>query len=169
VLDVPCGTGRFTRQLLEAGKHLVNGDISLPMLRAADNVGRATHESGTNKGALIGGVRFDAERLPFPDSSIDLVMSIRFLFHVPREVRVRIMRELGRVSKRYLVIDVRHRYTITTHTKRLSAFLRGKRTPSERYSMKQLAEDLAAAGLKEKSRIFISPMFSEKLVVVCEK
>jgi SAM-dependent methyltransferase len=168
VMDVPCGTGRFTRLLLGAGKQVINGDISLAMIQAADRAGREGADATVVDG-LLGGVRFDAERIPMPDDAVDMVMSIRFLFHVPRDIRVRIMREFARVSKRWVVVDVRHRYTVTTHTKRLRAWMLGKRTPSERYSLKQIAEDLKAAGLVERSRTWMAPGFSEKMLIVCEK
>ena len=38
VLDVPCGTGRFTELLLGAGKHVVNADRSRAMLLTMHNL-----------------------------------------------------------------------------------------------------------------------------------
>jgi ubiquinone/menaquinone biosynthesis C-methylase UbiE len=163
VLDLPCGTGRFTQQILEHGWKLVNGDISLPMLRSAREVAQ-----GHN--ALIGSTRFDAEHLPFADRSLDLVLSIRFLMHVPRSVRPRIFAEYARVSKRYVVLDVRHKYCLNTwfkHVRRV--FSKKVKLPEHRYNMRELEEDIKAGGLRIVRKVWNWPPFSEKLVLLCEK
>lgn len=163
VLDIPCGTGRFTRQILDRGWRLVNGDISLPMLREARRLGEGRE-------ALLGGVRCDAERLPFPDASIDMVMSIRFLMHVPDDLKVRILREYARISRRWVLVDVRHQYCINTQVKRLRRALGAKRkTPPRRYSLGRLKRDIEASGLVIRRRIWLVPPFSEKLLVLCER
>src|SRR6185369_12236401 len=66
VLDVPCGTGRFTELLLGAGKRVVNADRSLPMLRAS------REKAGAERAVSV---QCDAEHLPFADRSFDLVLS----------------------------------------------------------------------------------------------
>lgn len=162
VLDLPCGNGRFTRRILEAGYTLTNADLSLPMLAAA----RAAAGDG---GGFLGSVRCDAERLPFADGSFDLVMSIRFLFHVPRELRAGILREFARVSRRFVVVDVRHKYCYATHTKRWKARLLRRPAPTPRASLFEIERDFADAGLRIEKRIWLAPVFSEKMLVVCEK
>ena len=162
VLDLPCGTGRFTRQLLGSGKKVVNCDISLPMLRKARQV--AAGDRG-----LRGSLRCEAERVPLADDSVDAVVCIRFLFHVPRELRPGMLRELARISRRWVVLDVRHRYSISTHLGRLGAKLRGRPPKSERYTLKQLREDIAAGGLVIRRKVWKHVPFSEKLVLLCEK
>lgn len=160
VLDLPCGTGRFTRQILARGWKLINGDISLPMLCSARDVAPG----------LLGSVRFDAEHLPFADNSLDLVLSIRFLMHVPRSVRPAIFREYARVSRRYVVLDVRHKYCLNSWLKRLRRVLRGKvKVPEHRYNMAQLEQDVAAGGLRIVRKVWNWPPLSEKLVLLCEK
>jgi ubiquinone/menaquinone biosynthesis C-methylase UbiE len=161
VLDVPCGTGRFTSRILERGWKLINGDISLPMLNAA-----AEYTTGN----YLGGARMDAERLPFADNSIDVVLSIRFLMHVPRHVRIRIYREYARVARRYVVIDVRHKYCINLWWKKLRRALGVKvKVPEHRYSLRELRADLREGGLRSVRTAWNSPPFSEKLVLCCER
>jgi ubiquinone/menaquinone biosynthesis C-methylase UbiE len=46
----------------------------------------------------------DASNLIFPDRSLDCVVSVRFMGHIPEEVRRRILREIHRVS-RYAIIE----------------------------------------------------------------
>ncbi len=60
---------------------------------------------------IRGYVRADAEAMPFPAKSVDCVMSIRFLFHVDPQTRRRMLREFGRVSRRWIIADYRHKYS----------------------------------------------------------
>lgn len=158
VLDLPCGTGRFTQRALAHGWKLVNGDISQPMLVTAREYAAP---------GLLGSARMDAEKLPFADGSIDLVMSIRFLMHVPRDVRIRIYREYARVG-RHVVIDVRHRYSLGLWWKKLRRALGMRvKVPEHRYTLSELNADLQEAGLRCVRRVWNLPPFSEKLVLLC--
>jgi SAM-dependent methyltransferase len=160
VLDLPCGTGRFTSRILEHGWRLINGDISGPMLAKAREYGRP---------GLVGSARMNAEALPFADGSLDLVISIRFLMHVPKDVRIRIFREYARVSKRWVVIDVRHKYCVNLWWKKLRRALGMKvKVPEHRYSMSELRADLAQGGLSIRRKVWNWRPFSEKLVLLCE-
>lgn len=159
VLDVPCGTGRFASRLAESGKRFVQADLSSEMLASAREVA-----GGKSRGE----VRADAARLPFADASFDVVLSIRFLFHVPRELRPAILREFARVARVGVVVDVRHKYAWTTWSKRLRAKLAGKRSP-QRYSLNEIDQDFGAAGLEIVRRVWIAPGFSEKMVVFARR
>ncbi|MBX3460784.1 MAG: class I SAM-dependent methyltransferase [Planctomycetes bacterium] len=160
VLDIPCGTGRFTRQLLQRGWRVINGDISLPMLKTAARLAGP---------GFMGSARIDAERLPFADQSVDLLISIRFLMHIPRENRIAMLREYGRVAK-HVVIDVRHKYCINLWWKkfRRAIGLRVK-VPEHRYSIRELHADLKQAGLTCQRKVWQAPPFSEKLVLLCTR
>lgn len=162
VLDVPAGRGRFTSRILAAGYRLTSADLSLPMLE------RSRAEAGLAPN-LRGWIRCDAEHLPFQDASFDLVLSIRFLFHVPRALRPDVLREFARVSRRFVVVDVRHKYCYATHTKRWKALLLGRRPPSPRMSLAEIDADFRQAGLRIQERIWLAPGLSEKMLVVCEK
>ena len=156
VLDLPCGTGRFTGHFLGAGKRVVAADRSIPMLSAA---------RGKREGAVY--ACCDAERLPFADRSFDLVLSVRFLLHVPRDRRAGVLREMARVARRWVVVDVRHRYSLATVSKRWRARLAGRPLPSLRYSLREIDEDLRAAGLSLAKRTWLAPGFSEKMLLFC--
>jgi len=159
VLDVPSGNGRFTERLLAAKKRVVDADLSLPMLRAA-------RERAPGRTALVA---CDAFHLPFATGSFDLVLSIRFLFHVPRARRAAVLKELARVSRAWVVVDVRQRYALSTWTKRLRAGLLSRPMPSPRAGWEEIRADVAAAGLVIRKRAWIAPLFSEKVLVFCVK
>jgi ubiquinone/menaquinone biosynthesis C-methylase UbiE len=90
-LDVGCGTGRLLAFLHDAwpGIRWTGTDLSPPYLAEARRlIGR------TARVKLIEGA---AEKLPFEDRSLDLVVS-SFLFHeLPTDVRVAALKEMARV------------------------------------------------------------------------
>jgi ubiquinone/menaquinone biosynthesis C-methylase UbiE len=92
-LDVGCGTGRLLAFAHEAwpGLKLTGLDLSQPYLAEARRlVGR------TARVRLVEGA---AERLPFGDSSLDLVFSSFLMHELPADVRVEVLREMARVAK----------------------------------------------------------------------
>ena len=114
VVDLPCGTGRFTGHLARAGYQVVGSDISVEMMQQAAKLPSVQHAN------IAGYVRADAEALPFAAKSVDCLMSIRFLFHVDPETRRRMLREYGRVSRRWVIADYRHKYSFRYGVWRLS-------------------------------------------------
>jgi ubiquinone/menaquinone biosynthesis C-methylase UbiE len=67
ILDVGCGTGIFTQDVISAGSHVVGLDFSLPMLRRA---GRKF------KGCPFNMIQGNMRDLPFGDNRFDKVVSI---------------------------------------------------------------------------------------------
>jgi len=68
-LDVCCGTGDISKALADAGGSVVGLDFSGPMLSVARERFGNAHENGRN----LSFCRGDAEAIPFPDSSFDVV------------------------------------------------------------------------------------------------
>jgi SAM-dependent methyltransferase len=98
VLEIACGTGRFTVMLAERDADVIGLDISGPML-----------QQGREKAARAGVsdhlefMRGDAARLPFPDDHFDAVFAMRF-FHLadtPRDF----LTEMARVSSELVFFD----------------------------------------------------------------
>ena len=93
VLDAPCGYGRFTGLILDAGARVVSADLARAMVgRAMENA------SGPNR---IGGVVADFRRgLPFKPGSFDYVFSMRLFHHLhAEEDRRAVLGEFSRVAK----------------------------------------------------------------------
>lgn len=93
VLDVACGTGRLLRQLRLAypAARLTGLDLSHTYLDEA-----ARHMTGLRPAGLIAA---NAEAIPLPDASQDVVVSV-FLFHeLPGDVRRTVIAEIARVLK----------------------------------------------------------------------
>lgn len=168
VLDLPCGTGRFTGALAREGYQVVGSDISHEMLLKAAAVEVGT-QSGT-AGGIRGYLQANAEHLPLRDDSFDCVVCIRFMMHVDPATRVRMLREFRRVSRRWLVVDYRHKYTfryVLTHT---FGKLGLGRAPLSRVSRAGLEQEFRDAGFVIREVVRVStPLLSDKWVVLAER
>ena len=133
-LDIPCGTGRLFPLFANNNITFTGADLSIEMMQISKD------RSWGNK-LLKGMVRCDAEHLPFRDGSLDSVFSIRFMFHIPPQIRVKILVEMCRVSRKWLIIDYRHRYTFKYWGKKLLSVLGLKKPPSYRFSVEDLKRE----------------------------
>jgi ubiquinone/menaquinone biosynthesis C-methylase UbiE len=104
VLEVACGTGRFTVMLAERGADIVGLDISGPMLQQgrekAKRSGVADH---------VEFMRGDAARLPFPDNHFDAVVAMRF-FHLA-DTPASFLAEMRRVASDQVFFDTFNRFS----------------------------------------------------------
>jgi len=164
ILDLPCGTGRFTGALAREGFEVVGSDISHEMLKKAASI-----PDGKQK-AIYGYLQANAEHLPLRTDSLDCVVCIRFMMHVDAATRVRMLNEFRRVSRRWVIVDYRHKYTfryVLTHT---FGKLGLGRSPLDRVSREELEQEFRDAGLSIRSVIRVSaPLLSDKWVVLAER
>jgi SAM-dependent methyltransferase len=164
ILDLPCGTGRFTGALAREGYEVIGSDISLEMLQKAASI-----PDGRQPG-IPGYVQANAEKLPLRDDCLDCVVCIRFMMHVDPATRVRMLREFRRVSRRWVVVDYRHKYTfryVLTHTFGKLGF---GRTPLSRVSRANLEQEFRDAGFAIREVVRVStPLLSDKWVVLAER
>jgi SAM-dependent methyltransferase len=162
VLDLPCGTGRFTGHFARLGLDTVGSDISLQMMRQAAASPEVAHDK------IVGYVQADGEALPFSDRMLDCVVSIRFMFHVDPITRRRILREMGRVSRRWLIIDYRHKYSLRWLSWRIRHAIGLLAEVPERVSREGLRSEFRDAGLTIRSVIPVRPFVSDKWIVLAE-
>ena len=94
ILDAPTGTGRFLPLFETLGYTVTGVDISIDMLKV--------QSSSPNAGVPL--AQADCEHLPFQNGAFDYVVSLRFLGHVPPEIRVRVLQEFKRVSSKGIVV-----------------------------------------------------------------
>ncbi|MFD1569221.1 class I SAM-dependent methyltransferase [Halorubrum laminariae] len=134
VLEVACGTGRFTTMLADRGADIIGLDISREMLEQG--------REKTSKAGLSDTVEFvrgDASRLPFPDNYFDTVVAMRF-FHLMDDP-ASFLAELCRVSADQVFFDTFNGRSLRT----LYTWLLPM--GSRLYSEDQVADMLREAGL----------------------
>jgi len=98
VLEVACGTGRFSVMLAERGADVTGIDISGAMLGQAREKARAAGVADAVKF-----MRGDAARLPFPDDAFDVTFAIRF-FHLA-DTPETFLAEMRRVTRGEILFD----------------------------------------------------------------
>lgn len=146
VLDIPCGTGRITELLLQKGYKVVGADVSREMLRVASKKLRSYAN-------LEGLYQVDAEKLPFEDRQFDCLIAIRFMGHIPGDVRLCMLKEFRRVSRSYVIAD----YSVTSLTAHLRKEVERRLKIGHRFpqrwawailSKRELREEINSAGLR---------------------
>jgi SAM-dependent methyltransferase len=117
VLDGPCGWGRHTAPLAEAGFLCVGADLSLPLLRRAVDVRGADGPAGSRAAPTV--VAADLAALPFAegafDAVIDVFTSVGLFDDDEREVAA--LSELRRVTRPggRLLLETIHREDVERH------------------------------------------------------
>ncbi len=104
ILEVACGTGRFTVMLAGRGADIVGMDISEAML----DQGRKK-ATATGVGENLCFMQGDAGRLPFPDDHFDAVLAMRF-FHLAPDPEG-FIKEMRRVASAQVFFDTFNRYS----------------------------------------------------------
>lgn len=87
ILDLGCGTGESTREIMQRNRNVVGTDLSKLFMQPQVGCGNAKPLFVTS----------DASQLPFSDLSFDVVCAMEFIEHVwPVEV---VLREIDRIVK----------------------------------------------------------------------
>jgi SAM-dependent methyltransferase len=156
VLDAACGTGRITALLARHGFRATGCDISLAMMEVA-------RRQLTSSGYQVPLVESDLEHLPYRDHAFDAVTCIGLLMHFDADARVRILRELARVSRDRLVVQ----YACPGGLLRVKARMTGRPPGKVRYPISQAAMrmDLARSGLTERARFWVLRPFSSSVIL----
>ena len=157
ILDAACGTGRITSLLVAEGfTEVVGCDISPAMIDVAQR-----------RLPLVEFLPGDATALPFPDDSFDAVTCIGLVMHLDGETRVRVLRELARVSRRPLVVQ----YGCVGIVLRVLAWLTGRKPGGVRYPIApaELRRDLERSGLRELTRSWALRPWSSSVILLLTK
>jgi SAM-dependent methyltransferase len=156
VLDIPCGTGRFSRQLAEAGFPVVASDISMEMLGMMPPAARVRRFQG------------DIFHLPFQDQAFAAVICIRFFNLVDRVKRVEAVREMARVAD-VVIAGYYHKYTLKYASRWMKHRLGLHKGNNPRLSRAALADEIRQTGLQLVQVIPVAPLLSEEWLVVLRR
>jgi ubiquinone/menaquinone biosynthesis C-methylase UbiE len=168
VLDLPCGTGRILDFMYRSGFHYLTGaDISDQMLNVAKRKMNGKAE-----------VRFaitDATNTGFPDGSFKAITSIRFMGHLPRDTRLSVLREFGRICGENVIVEYPMRSTVAGFAKKLlHAFTVRARLGQGQWSWNTLSEpeldaEFRSAGLSVVRKIRKLPFLSDSVFVIARR
>ena len=156
VLDIPCGTGRFSNLFEAQDCHTIGADLSMEMLQQA----RKKHPQQDFICADIG-------RLPFEDNAIDVGVCIRMLHLVhSSELRIRFLQELNRVCKFGAIVDYRHSHTVRIFSRKVRYKLGVYKENPQLPSPRQIQLELQQAGFRPLAKIHVhfAPLLSDKLI-----
>ena len=141
ILDIPLGTGRIAGFLISRGFQVAGADISEEMMAVAK---RRLEVFPNFRGAF----RQNAEQLTFPDGFFDAIVSVRFMGHLPPPIRVRILKEMKRVTRKQVIIA----YYISGFMTDISKYLQGigRKTGHQLYPAKieEVKKEIFEAGLE---------------------
>lgn len=162
LLDVPVGTGRISQVLIDWGYVVTAADISHEMIEVARN--RVAHA-----GASLLATRGSADALPFADGSFDGVLSMRFLPHISCDSRRLMLKEMARVSRRWVIFSNSYSSGWYKGRRMVKRYLRHQAPTRYPVTESDLREDLRFAGLKETARFWTFRFVSEEVLVLCER
>lgn len=143
VLDLPCGTGRVTRLILQAGHAVLGGDSAPAMLAEAER--QLQPEFPQARFQVI-----SAAETGLPDQSVDAVVCNRLLHHFAEpDVRIGVLREFARVSRGPVIVSFSNTFGADVMWQKLIRRLQGREL--RHYfpiSMRQFQAEFSAAGLR---------------------
>jgi len=159
VLDLACGTGRIAEYLLSKGYKVWGVDISKEMLDFAWKRLSCFED-------LVKFCQADAENLPFEEKFFDSATCIRLFGHIPSENRIRILKEMKRVTRGPFVVAYYLSEPAANAKRKIRKFLNGDKSPWFPISKKDLKEEINSANLKILEEKHLIKHFSETLILL---
>jgi SAM-dependent methyltransferase len=137
LLDLPSGGGRLSPQIARHTDLLIDADIALGQVRYGMDHGRVDTPQ-----AWLTASGF---HLPFRDASVDGVVCVRLNHHLPTaDERERLVRELLRVARRFVIMTFFDHHSLKNRLRRLRRPFDGK--PPKMTMAVDRVRELAAEG-----------------------
>jgi len=108
ILEIGAGSGRDLEELSKRGYDVTFSDFSPVAIKKF-----------RDKNPCIKTMKCDARNLPFSDNFFDLVYCLGLLEHFDGQGRKKIIKEMFRVSNKYVLIDVPQRYSFAFLVKKI--------------------------------------------------
>ncbi len=140
VLDAPCGVGRATIWMAQQGFQVTGIDLGEAALELARKL-------AVDAGVAARFESHDIFALPYADQAFDVTLCFRLLHHFESpELRTRLIREVCRVSGKYVLMSRISPLSVTSLRRRLRLLLTGKPIKQYPVSASQMHAEFAAAG-----------------------
>jgi ubiquinone/menaquinone biosynthesis C-methylase UbiE len=162
MLDLACGTGRISEFLAGRGYQLTCGDISDEMLAVAKT---RLMSAGAGNVAFL---KLDIYKIDLPSAHFDCVSAFRLFQHLTSEQRASALREMARISRRFVLVNVMHTSTYYEAVRTLRRAL-GRYTTRYTSSQVETDQELSHAGLRLIKSVFTQPGFNGNRVLLLEK
>jgi SAM-dependent methyltransferase len=165
VLDVGAGNGRWFPLLSsKKPKFTVAIDISRDLLT------EARREAGPSDSPdRIGLVCGDIGALPLPTQSFDLVVCLELMPYVRRSGRLKALRELRRVSARWVIVQYAHTEGLAFAWQKMRRRLGLEATfPRNHLSSEEIEAEFRRAGLGIRGFAKVGGAFSRSWIVLAE-
>jgi SAM-dependent methyltransferase len=164
ILDVGAGNGRWLPTLTtKKGAFIVALDSSRAELSSARS------SAGPDAASWFSVVAADAGALPFRSQSFDLVLCLGVMPFVRRSGRLRSLREMRRVTGRWVVVEYAHCEGMAFFWQRVRKRLGlPARFPRNHLSSIEIQNEFRRAGLGIRGFARVGGMFSRTWVVLAE-
>ena len=165
VLDLPCGSGRLMGPMMAREYRVVGADISEEMLAA-------TKRRLGGRSRLTGLVRSDVRQLPFMDRSFDLVVCMRFLYYFDSGARRALIREMARLTRRWLIVQYRIVETVPAFlwSLRYRAGITGRDRSRKCLPVREIRREVEEAAPLQVVRVRpVSVWFSDRAYILCAR
>jgi ubiquinone/menaquinone biosynthesis C-methylase UbiE len=162
VLDLACGTGRISEFLATSGYRLTCGDISEEMLAVAKQRLLSAGVDGTSF------LKVDIYATGQAAGSFDCVTAFRLFQHLTSDERARALREMARLSRRFVLVNVMF---TSPYYEVIRTLRRALRRYTTRYTstQHQIDTEMQLAGLRIVESCFTQPGFNGDRVLLMEK
>jgi len=157
VLDIPCGTGRITEQLVNYDFNVVAADISEEMMKHAKR--RLEHLSGSVQFEVA-----DIENMQFPKDCFDVVVTIRLFHHLPPEMHLHVLNEIRRVTKKWAIVTFSTKYAVQNWRRNIVSYV--TKFPRYSISFSRFRETTKQAGFDIVGYKRLLPGISETITVL---
>jgi ubiquinone/menaquinone biosynthesis C-methylase UbiE len=162
LLDLACGTGRISEFLASRGYRLTCGDISEEM------IGVAKKRLASGGFDQIQFLKLDIYQTGQSDETYDCVTAFRLFQHLTSEQRAKALREMARISRRFVLVNVMHTSAYYGAVRKLRLAL-GRYTTRYTSTQSEVDQELNYAGLRIVRSVFTQPGFNGNRVLLMEK
>lgn len=152
VMDIPTGTGRITELLIGRAQNILAADISEEMMRVAKE---------KFQGDNISFACIDAENMKLESNSFDCITCIRLMGHVPPKSRTKMLSEMARVSRNWVLVTFYFSNVISDTKRALRRKLTGNTAPWWATTPEAILKEIDDAGLEVIETYAVLPIISE--------
>ena len=169
VLDLPCGTGRLTRLLIDCGFRVTGADVSQAMLvNARSNIASAPRPRNADAFPPVDFDLCDVMHTGYADGQFDAVLCNRLFHHFTEsDTRWKALTELRRITRGPVIISFFNTFAVDAVYRKMGHILRRK-PPRDRIPIPYATfhNELRAAGFRVFKRIAVCWGISPQWYVV---